>query len=188
MATATKYKHLITSYGEDVAFFRTDVRKFWFVFLLVALAAAPIVGSAIGGNYVPYLLNMAGIATLVALGLNLLTGSAGLVSLGHAAFLAIGAYTAGWLATRWGCFPFWMTITISGAVTGGVGLLVGLPALRLKGVYLAFATLAFQMIVGHVVLRWESVTGGANGMAVPHPRSAASSSTTPCVSITSPPR
>ena len=70
MATATKYKHLITSYGEDVAFFRTDVRKFWFVFLLVALAAAPIVGSAIGGNYVPYLLNMAGIATLVALGLN----------------------------------------------------------------------------------------------------------------------
>jgi branched-chain amino acid transport system permease protein len=134
----------------------------------VALGAAPLVGSAIGGNYVPYLLNMAGIATIVALGLNLLTGSAGLVSLGHAAFLAIGAYTAGWLATHWG-FPFWMTITISGAVTGGVGLVVGLPALRLKGVYLAFATLAFQMIVGHVILRWESVTGGANGMAVPPP-------------------
>ena len=169
MATvATKYKHLITSYQEDAALFRTGVRKFWFGVLLVALAIAPVAGAAIGGNYVPYLLNMVGIATIVALGLNLLTGSAGLVSLGHAAFLAIGAYTAGWLATTLS-FPFWMTITISGALTGVVGLLVGMPALRLKGIYLALATLAFQVIVGHVVLRWESVTGGANGMTVPPP-------------------
>ena len=144
------------------------MRKFWFGALLVALAAAPIAGAAIGGNYVPYLLNMAGIATIVALGLNLLTGSAGLVSLGHAAFFAVGAYTAGYLASRLG-FPFWMTITISGVVTGTVGLVVGMPALRLKGIYLALATLAFQMIVAHVALRWDGVTGGANGMAVPPP-------------------
>jgi branched-chain amino acid transport system permease protein len=169
MATATtKYKHLITSYEEDAALFRTGVRKFWFAALLVALALAPLVGSALGGGYVPYVLTMTGIAAVVALGLNFLTGSGGLVSLGHAAFLAIGAYTAAFLATRLG-FPFWMTITIAGAVTGLVGLVVGMPALRLKGIYLALATLAFQMIVAHIALRWESVTGGANGMAVPPP-------------------
>lgn len=169
MATAaTKYKHLITSYEEDAALFRTGVRKFWFAALLVALALAPAVGTAIGGSYVPYLLNMTGIAAVVALGLNFLTGSGGLVSLGHAAFLAVGAYTAGFLATRMG-FPFWMTITIAGAVTGLVGLVVGMPALRLKGIYLALATLAFQMIVSHVALHWESVTGGANGLEVPPP-------------------
>ena len=168
-ATATtKYKHLITSYDEDAALFRTGVRKFWFLTLLVAIVVAPIAGAAIGGSYVPYLLNMTGIAAIVALGLNFLTGSAGLVSLGHAAFLAIGAYTAGFLATRVG-FPFWMTITIAGGVTGLIGLVVGMPALRLKGIYLALATLAFQMIISHVVLRWESVTGGANGLAVPPP-------------------
>jgi len=164
----TKYKHLITSYAEDAALFRTGVRKFWFGALLVALAIAPVVGASLGGNYVPYLLNMAGIATIVALGLNLLTGSAGLVSLGHAAFFAVGAYTAGFFASTLG-FPFWMTITISGLVTGTIGLVVGMPALRLKGIYLALATIAFQMIVTHVVLRWESVTGGANGMTIPPP-------------------
>ena len=164
----TKYKHLITSYQEDAALFRTGVRKFWFAVLLIAMALAPVVGSAIGGNYVPYLLNMTGIAVIVALGLNFLIGSAGLVSIGHAGFLAIGAYSAGFFSTQWG-FPFWMTITLSGVVTGLVGLIVGMPALRLKGIYLALATLAFQMIVSHVALRWESVTGGANGMAVPPP-------------------
>lgn len=169
MASAvTKYKHLITSYDEDVALFRTGVRKFWFGALLLTLVLAPTVGTALGGSYVPYVLNMTGIAAVVALGLNFLTGCGGLVSLGHAAFLAIGAYTAGFLATRLG-FPFWMTVTIAGAVTGAVGLVVGMPALRLKGIYLALGTLAFQMIVAHVVLRWESVTGGANGMAVPPP-------------------
>jgi branched-chain amino acid transport system permease protein len=164
----TRYKHLITSYDEDAALFRTGVRRLWFAALLAGLALAPLVGSAIGGDYVPYLLNMAGIAVIVALGLNLLTGSAGLVSLGHAAFLAIGAYTAAFLATRVG-FPFWMTVTIAGGVTGLVGLVVGLPALRLRGLYLALATLAFQMIVGHVALRWESVTGGPNGSVAPPP-------------------
>jgi len=167
-AASTKYRHMITSYAEDVALFRTGVRKLWFGLLLLALAVAPVAGTALGGNYVPYLLNMTGIAVIVALGLNLLTGSAGLVSLGHAAFLAIGAYTAGFLADRLG-FPFWMTVTLAGAVTGVVGLVVGMPAMRLRGIYLALATLAFQMIVGHVSLRWESVTGGSNGMAVPPP-------------------
>lgn len=170
MATTmtTRYRHLITTYDEDAALFRTNVRRFWFAALLVAVAVAPVVGSALVGDYAAYLLNITGIAAIVALGLNFLTGSAGLVSLGHAAFLAVGAYSAGFFATRMG-FPFWMTITLSGVLTGGVGLVVGLPALRLKGIYLALVTLAFQMIVGYVVLRWDSVTGGANGLVVPPP-------------------
>ena len=93
-------RDLITSYAEDMQLFRTGVRRFWFGMLVLSLAAAPWVGAALGGNYVPYLLNLTCISAIVALGLNLLTGCAGLISLGHAAFLAVGAYTSGILVTR----------------------------------------------------------------------------------------
>ncbi|NKB69211.1 MAG: branched-chain amino acid ABC transporter permease [Candidatus Latescibacteria bacterium] len=169
MSTATtKYRDLITSYSEDMQLFRTGVKKVWFGILVAALAIAPWAGAALGGNYVPYLLNLTGIAVIVALGLNLLTGSAGLISLGHAGFLATGAYTAGILATKL-AFPFWMTVTIAGLVSGAIGVVVGLPALRLRGLYLALATLAFHFILMHVVSHWESMTGGANGLMVPRP-------------------
>jgi branched-chain amino acid transport system permease protein len=167
MTTATtKYRHMITSYAEDLKLFRTGVRKFWFAVLILGLAIAPWVGLAVGGNYIPYLLNLLGISVIVAMGLNLLTGSAGLVSLGHAAFVAIGAYSTVFLASRLG-MPFWLTIPFSALFTGWIGVIVGLPALRLKGIYLALGTMAFQFITAHVILRWENITGGANGMTVP---------------------
>jgi branched-chain amino acid transport system permease protein len=167
MATATtKHKNLVTSYAEDLKLFRTRVQKFWFGVLLLGLAVLPWAGLAVGGNYIPYLLNLLGISAIVAMGLNLLTGSAGLVSLGHAAFVAIGAYATAFLANRFNV-PFLLTIPISAIIAGWVGVLVGLPALRLKGIYLALATMAFQFIAAHIILRWESVTGGANGMTVP---------------------
>ena len=168
LTATTRSRDLITSYAEDMELFRTGVRKFWFVVLLAIVAVAPHAGAAIGGNYVPYILNQAAIAVIVALGLNLLLGSAGLVSLGHAGFLAVGAYVSGYLAGTIG-LPFWMTITLSGVFTGLIGVIVGLPALRLKGIYLALSTLAFQFIVEHVIIHWESVTGGANGLAVASP-------------------
>ncbi|MBI2503829.1 MAG: branched-chain amino acid ABC transporter permease [Candidatus Latescibacteria bacterium] len=164
----SKYRDLVISYDEDLQLFRTGVKRCWFGVLVVGLAAAPWAGAALGGNYAVYLLNLTGIAVIVALGLNLLIGSTGLVSLGHAAFLAVGAYTAGVLANRLG-FPFWMTLTLSGIFTGGIGVIVGLPALRLKGLYLGLATLAFQFVTEHLILHWEGLTGGANGMAVPRP-------------------
>ncbi len=167
MATG-KYRDLITSYSEDLQLFRTNVRKFWFAVLLLALVALPWLGQALGGNYLLYLFNLTLIGIIVALGMNLLLGCAGLISLGHAAFLAIGAYTAAILAEHL-AFPFWMTVTISGLVTGLVGVLVGLPALRIKGLYLALATLAFHFITEHIISHWESVMGGANGMIVPRP-------------------
>lgn len=162
----TRQKKMITSYAEDVALFRTGPRKFWFVFLLVALAVLPWIGLSVGGNYVPHLLNLLGISAIVAMGLNLLTGSTGLVSLGHAAFVGVGAYTAAFLANRLGC-PFLLALPVSGLLTGCVGVAVGLPALRLKGIYLALATLAFQFIAAHVFLHWEGVTGGATGIELP---------------------
>lgn len=162
----SRHRNMITSYAEDLALFRTGVRKFWLGVLLLSLAVLPWAGVAVAGNYAPYLLNLFGISAIVAMGLNLLTGSTGLVSLGHAAFVAIGAYTAACLANRFGC-PFLLAIPISAVVTGCVGVVVGLPALRLKGIYLALATMAFQFIVAHVLLHWESVTGGANGIGLP---------------------
>ncbi|MEJ2238831.1 MAG: branched-chain amino acid ABC transporter permease [Gemmatimonadales bacterium] len=164
--TSTRHKNMITSYAEDIALFGTGVRKFWFGFLVVGLVVLPWAGLAVGGNYFPYLLNLLGISAIVAMGLNLLTGSTGLVSLGHAAFVAVGAYTAAFLANRLGC-PFLLAIPASAVFTGCVGVVVGLPALRIKGIYLALATLAFQFIAAHVFLHWESVTGGANGIVLP---------------------
>ncbi|HIM55353.1 MAG TPA: branched-chain amino acid ABC transporter permease, partial [Candidatus Latescibacteria bacterium] len=122
----------------------------------------------LGGNYLLYLVNLTAIAAIVAMGMNLLLGCAGLISLGHAAFLAVGAYTAAILANRLG-LPVWMTVALSGLVTGGIGVIVGLPALRIKGLYLGLATLAFQFITDHVIVHAESLTGGANGMIVPAP-------------------
>lgn len=163
-----KHRDLVTSYEEDIRLLRTGVQKFWFGVLVLAMVAAPLVGEAVGGRYVPYLLNLTCIGVIVALGLNLLTGTAGLLSLGQAAFLAVGAYTAAVLGSRLG-LPFYVTVPAAGLMSAAIGLVVGLPALRLKGLYLGLATLAFQFITEHVILQWESVTGGANGMGVARP-------------------
>src|SRR2546428_12255565 len=100
---------------------------------------------------------------LVALGLNLLTGYAGQVSLGHAAFFAIGAYTAAVLAERW----HWPSVLCVGAAalfTALVGYLLGLPCLRLSGLYLAMATLGFTRIVQEMLLRLAAAAHGAGGL------------------------
>jgi branched-chain amino acid transport system permease protein len=97
----------------------------------------------------------------------MLVGYTGLVSLGHAAFLAIGAYTHAVLL-GYGV-PFVISVPIAVAFTALIGALVGIPALRMTGVYLAVATLAFERIVAYVIEHWEPVTGGLRGMAVTQP-------------------
>ena len=97
----------------------------------------------VADNYVLYVMTRLFVYVLVALGLNLLTGYAGQVSLGHAAFFAIGAYTAAVLAERWQ-WPSLLCLVAAGAFTGAVGYLLGLPCLRLSGLYLAMATLGFE--------------------------------------------
>src|SRR2546430_4176945 len=116
-------------------------------------------------NYVLYVMSRLFVYVLVALGLNLLTGYAGQVSLGHAAFFAIGAYTAAVLAERWH-WPSVLCMLAAALFTALVGYLLGLPCLRLSGLYLAMATLGFTLIVQEMLLQLAVLTHGSEGMKV----------------------
>ncbi len=119
----------------------------------------------------PYWLNLANqiaIATIGAIGLNILVGYTGQISLGQGAFMAVGAYTTGLLTARLGV-PFWASIPIACLATAAVGVFFGLPSLRLKGLYLAISTLAAQEIVEWVVTHWTALTGGTEALVLPSP-------------------
>jgi len=135
----------------------------------MALAFAALMAvTSFGGGYIVYLLNLIGIFGLVAIGLNLLIGFSGQSSLGHAGFFAIGAYAAALLTKLWG-LPFWIAIPIAGVLTAGIGALIALPALRLKNLYLAIATLGFGIVAQKLIFEWRSLTGGGGGLQVPTP-------------------
>ena len=152
---------LKTRYGQDVDLFRHSGQRWWYVLLLGALLGAPL---TLGDFYVGEL-SLVFIYAIAGIGLMLLVGYTGLVSLGHAAFLAIGAYTHAYLLTHG--FPFPISLAIAALFTALTGAIVGIPALRMTGIYLAVATLAFAKIVEQVATHWESVTGGYRGMPVP---------------------
>ena len=102
---------------------------------------------------------------LCGLSLMVLAGYTGLVSLGHAAFLGIGAYAHVYFSQDLGV-PWVLSVALAAMITAGAGVLVGLPALRMTGVYLTIATLAFALIIQEVLSHWEVVTGGLKGKAV----------------------
>lgn len=110
------------------------------------------------------LMTLAGIYACVAIGLNLLVGYAGQISLGHAAFFGIGAYTTAILCTRFSWFPPWIGVILGGVLAGAIGWLVGVPVLRLKGHYLAMATLGLGEIAYIVFRQWSGLTGGTKGI------------------------
>jgi len=153
------------SYAEDMALFETALARRTMVLFLAALVAVPWVASAFWLDVCLRVL----IAVIAAVGLNILTGFTGQISLGNAAFLAVGAYATAVLAGRWG-LPFPLVIPLSGLITALVGMFFGVPSLRLKGLYLAVATLAAHFVIEFVISHWESVTGGVNGLSVPSPR------------------
>jgi branched-chain amino acid transport system permease protein len=136
----------------------------------LAIAALVLLGlaGAFVGTYTIYLLNLALIAVIAAVGLNLLTGNSGQISLCHSSFMAIGAYVSALLAARYG-LPFWAAVPLAAAVAALVGGLLGWPASRLHGIYLALATLGFLQIVQIVIEEFADVTGGVRGMRVPKP-------------------
>ena len=148
------------SYREDIALFQTLWVKVWLGILILLLLIAPYLLS----RYQLSILIEMGIAVIGALGLNLLTGYTGQISLGHGAFLAIGAYTSGLLTGKLG-LPFFLSLPLSGLMAAGLGLIVGIPSLRLKGLYLALGTLAFGFIVEYIIFHWD-LTQGDMGMAV----------------------
>ena len=150
------------SYHEEITIFETDFGRLWMLIgLLLLFGVIPFISSA----YTLYIINIIGIYTIAAIGLNLLIGYTGQISLGHGAFFGVGAYTAAILATKAG-FPFWAALPAAGLMTAAVGMVFGLPSVRLKHLYLCIATLAGQFIIEYVIVQWETLTGGASGIVV----------------------
>ncbi len=146
-----------TDYGQDLRLIKHSGQAFWYGLLMVVLLAAPWWA----GDYVMTQLQFICIYSIVGFGLMILTGFTGQVSLGHAAFLAVGAYTEALMQAAG--VPFVISITCAALFSAVLGIIVGLPALRLKGIYLAIATLAFNVIVEEIITRWHSLTGGNEG-------------------------
>ncbi|MFH1091160.1 MAG: branched-chain amino acid ABC transporter permease [Pseudomonadota bacterium] len=157
------------SYPKDERIFQTVWVKAWLAAFLVFLFTFPLfndpLSQAINSN-LTHLFIMIMIYIIGAHGLNLLTGFTGQISLGHGAFMGVGAYTAGILAARLG-WPVWLTLPAAGLMTAAVGMIFGVPSLRLKGLYLAIATMAAQFIIHYVMRNWTSMTGGSSGLIVP---------------------
>ncbi|HCO43556.1 MAG TPA: branched-chain amino acid ABC transporter permease, partial [Gammaproteobacteria bacterium] len=147
-------------YEQDIRLVKHGGQRFWYALLLAALVAAPFL---LDRFYVGEL-SFVFIYAIAGLGLMVLTGYTGQVSLGHAAFLAIGAYAHAWLLSRG--WPFVAALPAATLLTGIIGAVVALPVVRLVGIYLAIATLAFLVIVEQLAMRWTSVTGGGRGMVV----------------------
>ncbi|MBI3373708.1 MAG: branched-chain amino acid ABC transporter permease [Betaproteobacteria bacterium] len=136
----------------------------WSAVLVVALAAAPYLLNAYLLSFVVLIL----ITATGALGLHLLTGRTGLISLGHVGFLLLGAYAYAVPVAKYGLSPF-VGFALAGTAPALVSVLVGIPSLRLKGLYLAITTLAFSFIIAHLVLQMSWLTNGARGIQVPRP-------------------
>ncbi len=136
--------------------------------LLFVLAVVPACLSALGKSYYVQLANSALIFCILAASMNLITGTAGLLCLGHAAFYGIGAYTAALLATDFG-LPFWVTLPLGGLAAGFAGVLVALPTMRLISIYFAVATLGVGEIIHVTLLNWVSLTRGPMGIQIYEP-------------------
>jgi branched-chain amino acid transport system permease protein len=153
------------SYLDDEIIFQTIFVKFWLGVLFIFLVALPWVANA----YILYVANLIGIAIIGAVGLNLLTGFTGQISLGHAAFVGVGGYATAILVTRLD-FPFWVALPAAGVISAAAGMVIGIPSLRVKGLYLCIATLAAQFIFEYLFVHWESMTRGIRGINIPPPR------------------
>ncbi len=153
-----------TTYRKDMEIFQTPLTKGALAAFLVFLALVPF---AVKGEYLWVLLQIH-IAAIGAVGLNILTGFTGQISLGQGAFFGVGAYTSAYITAKMG-LSFWVGIPAAGLVTAMAGMVFGVPSLRLKGLYLAIATLASQFILEWIFVRWESVTGGSYGIVIPRP-------------------
>ncbi len=164
-----------TSYAQDLRIDRTPRDKLWKNLAFIALLLLPLLSHSsplglawISDQYVSLVARVA-IFVIAVQGLNLLVGYTGQISLGHGAFMAVGAYGSAILARELG-FSFWVALPVSALLTGAVGLVFGLPSLRVKGFYLAMATLAAQFIIPWA-LRYPmaDLTGGTRPLSVPAP-------------------
>jgi len=151
-----------TSYRETLAIFRTRFHKFMLLLLFILLLTTPLYAS----QYFLSVLSVAFIIIIAVHGLNILTGYTGQISLGQVGFMAVGAYVSGILGARFG-LPFWASLPCAAFSTGVVGLIFGLPSLRLKGFYLAMATLAAHFIILWIIIHAPEFSGGVDGLIIP---------------------
>ena len=150
-----------TTYHQDIDIFKDGVGKFWYGLLAIVVLVLPFVMSEyyVGESTWVFVYALCGLSLMV------LVGYTGLVSLGHAAFLGIGAYAHTYFLEVG--VPWLPSVVLAVVLTTLCGVVVGLPALRMTGIYLTIATLAFSIIIAEVFSRWESVTHGFAGKAVP---------------------
>jgi len=156
--------HFRTGYAQDFKLIQTPLERWALAALLALLAGLPFLAS-------PFLLDLANqvfLASIGALALMLLTGYAGQVSLGHAGLMAAGAFTVGILSKEIGA-PFWVTLPAAALVGSLLGLLFGLPSLRLRGLYLAVSTLALHFLVVYCGGEYESRRGYSTGIVIDPP-------------------
>jgi len=155
-----------TSYAADMALYPLPIARWALAaFAGLFIVIVPLTFS----EYYVSILNLTLIAVVGALGLNILVGYTGQISIGHGAFMSVGAYTAANLVTQLGA-PFWITIPAGGVMAALIGALVGIPSLRIKGIYLAIATLAAQLIIEWTINHVPAISGGVQAsIQVPRP-------------------
>jgi branched-chain amino acid transport system permease protein len=147
-----------TSYKQDNTIFETKTIRWVTIFTIIALCFAPLI---VDGYFITLLIQISYLG-IAALGLNILVGYTGQISLGHGAFFGFGAFASAWLNTSF-AIPVFLCIPLAGFLTMGVGMMFGAPAARIKGLYLAIATLASQFIIEDFFARAEWFSGGAAG-------------------------
>lgn len=149
------------SFAAEERLWHSATARVWIAVFALGLFSLP----AWSGDYLLAMACIVGIHVVATLGLNLTTGNAGLISLSHGAFVGVGCYVVAWLANH--SVPFYVALPAAGLATAALGLVVGLPSLRVKGLYLAIATLAAHFILTFVFREWVSVTGGMPGTSIP---------------------
>jgi branched-chain amino acid transport system permease protein len=150
-----------SNYIQDQAIFNTKIIRFFMIILVTSFGLSGFFLS----KFSLHLLITIGIAIIGAIGINIISGFTGLISLGHGAFIGVGAYTAAILGDKMG-IPFIISLFLSGLFTSCTGIIFGLPSLRIKGLYLLMATMAAQVIINFLMINWRSLTKGVYGYAV----------------------
>ncbi len=150
------------SYEDQFTLFKTDFGRLWvWISLILLFVVVPFAS----GMKILNLFSLIGIYAIAALGLNILTGFTGLLSLAHGSLFGIGAYTAAILGSRGG-LPFFITIPLAAVLAAVVGIILSFSAVRLRNVYLCIITIGGQMVIEYVFLHWKGLTGGAEGLTI----------------------
>ncbi len=151
------------TYAAEEQLWDSPAARGWMLAFIVILAGFPFIAT----DYMVAIACIIGIHVIATMGLNITTGNTGLISLAHAAFLGVGAYSVAWLSKQG--VPFYLALPLAGLTAAAIGVITGLPSLRVKGLYLAIATLASHFVLTFIFREWRPVTGGFGGTNVVAP-------------------